>query len=773
LRGRLFEGERLVCAQSGTSLPILLNSSNHCNAAITISLHLKKLFKRMENNMDRLSIYLKNCYGITELKEEFEFEKSNAVLVYAPNGVMKTSLANTFLRISKGLSPEEKVYGLVPEFDITFNNIPVAPDQILVISPFDPKFESKNVSTLLVNTEKKEIYDSAFSKILKAKKKLISKLNKKSRIKQEEIERKMSSDIGENNIFDCIKVLSSFDNYKSDFADVEYATIYDEKVLELLKEENIASSIHEYSNRYNKIVAKSNLLKLGKFNIVNADQVSRTLKKENFFFADHKLLLKGHNEPVVDSSNFEKIIEDEKNSIFDNSDLRIIAEKIIGGVSPVKSFQQVLEKFPHLAIELLDAEAFKKVLWGAYYASEKNEFDELLSIFESKKDELIEIEKQAKLEDTLWYEVKETFKSRFYVPFSIDIENHKNAILGTTAPNLTFTFPGQNPTNAGIKFNRGQLESLDFLSVGESRAMYLMYVIFEIKARLNGGKKTIVVFDDVADSFDYKNKYAIIEFLKDLSSENNLKLIVLTHNFDFYRTFQSRVLDSAKWENSYVANRENGCINLLKGGNKDVASPFDHWKQNCHINPSMLISMIPFVRNLIEYKDGAKSPEYMKLTSMLHVKIDTKNILISDLEAIISSVVKCHPLDPSISKTDKVIDFIYKTSEIIAGAINNNEICLENKVTLSIAIRLRAEQYMWNEVSDKTEISGSQTGKLFDRLSKEKGGVNLAFAATKKTLNQVIVMTPENIHLNSFMYEPLIDMSNHHLVTLYQEVKKL
>lgn len=32
-------------------------------------------------------------------------------------------------------------------------------------------------------------------------------------------------------------------------------------------------------------------------------------------------------------------------------------------------------------------------------------------------------------------------------------------------------------------------------------------------------------------------------------------------------------------------------------------------------------------------------------------------------------------------------------------------------------------------------------------------------------------MTPENIHINTFMYEPLIDMSIIHLVKLYELVK--
>ena len=34
-------------------------------------------------------------------------------------------------------------------------------------------------------------------------------------------------------------------------------------------------------------------------------------------------------------------------------------------------------------------------------------------------------------------------------------------------------------------------------------------------------------------------------------------------------------------------------------------------------------------------------------------------------------------------------------------------------------------------------------------------------------------MTPENIHINAFMYEPLIDMSINHLVKLYNDILEL
>lgn len=40
-------------------------------------------------------------------------------------------------------------------------------------------------------------------------------------------------------------------------------------------------------------------------------------------------------------------------------------------------------------------------------------------------------------------------------------------------------------------------------------------------------------------------------------------------------------------------------------------------------------------------------------------------------------------------------------------------------------------------------------------------------------LEQVAMLTPENIHLNSFMFEPILDMSLLHLYDLYQEVKNL
>ena len=47
----------------------------------------------------------------------------------------------------------------------------------------------------------------------------------------------------------------------------------------------------------------------------------------------------------------------------------------------------------------------------------------------------------------------------------------------------------------------------------------MLNIIFEVEVRKNLKHETLFVVDDIADSFDYKNKYAIIEYLKDISGE--------------------------------------------------------------------------------------------------------------------------------------------------------------------------------------------------------------------------------------------------------------
>ena len=52
--------------------------------------------------MNTLSIKLQNCYGIKKLEENLDFTNRNVNVIYAKNGLMKTSLAKVFSKFQIG-----------------------------------------------------------------------------------------------------------------------------------------------------------------------------------------------------------------------------------------------------------------------------------------------------------------------------------------------------------------------------------------------------------------------------------------------------------------------------------------------------------------------------------------------------------------------------------------------------------------------------------------------------------------------------------------------
>ena len=66
-------------------------------------------------------------------------------------------------------------------------------------------------------------------------------------------------------------------------------------------------------------------------------------------------------------------------------------------------------------------------------------------------------------------------------------------------------------------------------------------------------------------------------------------------------------------------------------------------------------------------------------------------------------------------------------------------------------------------------ITANQTQALIDKF-KAKFAPN---TAAIRVLDQVALMTPENIHVNAFMYEPIVDMSDEHLRKLCSDVVAL
>jgi hypothetical protein len=153
------------------------------------------------------------------------------------------------------------------------------------------------------------------------------------------------------------------------------------------------------------------------------------------------------------------------------------------------------------------------------------------------------------------------------------------------------------------------------------------------------------------------------------------------------------------------------------------------------------------------------------------VSSSTTDIAISDLQPAFSSVLS-DVLFAFPDTNKKLIDIIEEQIIVIKDPNNANSPLLEDKIILAIGTRLKAEEYMWSKVTIQDQINGSQTGKLFQRY-KNQFDTDNDHKEIIRTLESVIIMTPENIHLNSFMYEPILDMSTDELKNLHTNVCKL
>ncbi len=327
-------------------------------------------------------------------------------------------------------------------------------------------------------------------------------------------------------------------------------------------------------------------------------------------------------------------------------------------------------------------------------------------------------------------------------------------------------------TDNGDTKELGGTDLQKVLSTGEERVYYILNIIFQIETRKKVNKKQLIIVDDIADSFDYKNKYAIIEYLKDILEEENFKMLILTHNFDFYRTIKSRLGSKLNYEGNWRAIKKTTEILLEQGERKDLFPLLREDYANCDLS---FIACIPFVRNLIEFTIGVDNDDYRTLTSLLHLKpADTVNNIKatkvfekSDIIDIFNRIFN-KPVSVVTNPTEKIYDLIFRK----ASESNLEDVMdIKSKLCLSLAIRIKAEEFILSKITNIDFLNNllkKDTGHIVGQYKKEFPNDNAI-----KVLDRVNLMTPENIHVNSFMYEPLMDLSENHLKLLFEDVKNL
>ena len=440
-------------------------------------------------------------------------------------------------------------------------------------------------------------------------------------------------------------------------------------------------------------------------------------------------------------------------------------DKAITNNLELRSFKRVIEKENLLLVELKDYEGFKQKVWISFLSAMVSDTTALISFYQSKKSDLEKIVEEAKRESELWKQIIKKFNDRFYVPFEVVITNHDDIILKQQTASLEFHY---SDGSESVPVSKRKEDLLKILSRGERRAYFILQFLFEIESRKSSSVPQLLIFDDVADSFDYKNKYAIIEYIRDLKESGEFKILLLTHNFDFYRTVISRLYLYRPHLAFYLAvKNNNNVIQLIDGFN--TTNIFGDFINDIESTKAFL-SCIPFVRNLIEFSDNKSCDDYKMLTNALHINNLSKNIKANDILSVYKNRLK--GLEGiNIEFGDKnIVDFIEEIANAIVAEQEVDEVLLYNKIILAMAIRIRAEIYFRSKLPEeyRNRNHPNPTVYLYDIYR----SLN-PYSSNFHVLDRVNLMTPENIHINAFMYEPLVDMSIYHLKNLYKDMLAL
>jgi len=745
--------------------------------------------------MSKLKISIKNGYGIGVFDKELFFDatsdhpQQNTNIIYAQNGVMKSSFTRTVRDHSRGIEVKDHIFNFPGECKIIDDNGTEFPSEAIISIPsFDSEaFRCENMSALLVNSKRREEYDVLMERHNEAYNMFIVRLKNlsgvSSRTTSEELLDIACSVLvpdAEHTSEALIRIIRSVRDQivqQPDFILKLPYSVAGSPDAQKFADAN-QSDIAELMKAYEEVKASASFVR-GGFDTGNAQSLAKEIEKSKFFDVNHDVELFNNAtqklEKVTDIDDLKaKLATDIDVVLGRYPNLRKKFDKMISDLSTASraGLKQLLEGKETKDIILLmnNSRMYKRRLWWGYINGCIDEFDQLEAVGKDIEKELADIIEQAKSEATEWDRVVKQFNDRFRnLPYHIEIENKSNVILKDGTPELTLVY--KHPLHSPKYFREKERDALigNRLSTGERKAFYLLNVMFEIETAQQSGDEHLVVLDDIVDSFDYKNKYAFLEYLYDVSTKyDHIKLIILTHNFDFFRLLQLRLFGEGYRDHTWFAQKQGNTVALTTGGQFNIIKDT---REKAPRNPIMWLALIPFARNLIEYKslDITTDADYQTLTECLH-SIDVPHA-VADVQHIFGRELSVS--SSPMLLTDDVETELLKAAETVNGS-TDIEIVIQRNLVLAMASRRLAEKYMKSKMTQADIDAAKNEGKDFTRrLFGRFVATTTPTDDVKTSLDRVNLVTPEHIHVNSFMYEPLIDLGLDELKQLYCEMKTL
>ena len=280
--------------------------------------------------MEHVTIDLTNCYGIKDLQRDFDFSNTRAYALYAPNGVMKSCLAQTFQDAAENKESEDRIFKTRKTVRKIIDEAgqDISGRRILVVAPYDEQLGlTEQTSSLLLEPKLKKEFDDLLRATEAAKAALLSAIKTQSGSKKD-MEVEISSAIMPTSVeLDAalIRIKREVEELKDSlFASFEYDKVFNEKVLSALNTKDLKNAIENWVRRYNDLLAGSTYFKRGTFDYYNAGQIAKSLAANGFFDAKHTVSLNADsgNQEITNQKDLEAVIEKEKEKILTDEALR-------------------------------------------------------------------------------------------------------------------------------------------------------------------------------------------------------------------------------------------------------------------------------------------------------------------------------------------------------------------------------------------------------------------------------------------------------------------
>jgi conserved hypothetical protein len=746
--------------------------------------------------MKSIQIEIKNGYGIVDFKHKFEYKDGttggccNFYGLYAQNGTMKSSFAKTLFNYSKGVVVSDEIYQIPGSCVVSG----IEQENILSYPSYDGRvYLSENATYLVANQEAKKVYAEASKDVIEAFNKLKSKISEVTKKKDDDsgsviedyyyrfVSKEQMKSVTLPAVITLLRAnLPEIKQGKAQFCDISLNVFNSSNFKKFITNKKYSGLFGSLVKAYDEMRASPTYYREG-FDSSSAHTLIKALEKSKYFNAKHEVVLKDGEDKRTKNINNKEELENYLKTDFDRiielyPNLKAALNQLIAdfSVGTNGEVRRIIEDKSRRDILLFmgDEDRFYKNMWFGYLSGCIEEIESLLKVHDGSKSKIEEALKKADNADTEWQDVIDIFNDRFSsLPYRIDIANKKDAIVEDLVSPI-FEFKFRNPRNPSMPYkerpdNSGQLSMLGrVLSNGERKALYLLNIIFDVKKKLKDGVDTLLVLDDVVESFDYRNKYAFFEYLQELASQNSqLYIISLTHNFDFFRLVYEKLYPKNEKQFRLVISDENNNLSA-----KEMFDPrvFGSCKKDAAKDKSAWVTMIPFARNIVEFQHDKSHDDYKKLTRALHT-LDNE-VTVGHVQQYLQTIVKVAntPFDKSLNIHKAII---MHAKEVAAAT--SDGFSLKDNLVLAIGTRLCIERYIINKISEEDYRNAVSKERDLTRKLLILYGNNCSDPNKQtylKIFNKAAAIVDGAIHINSFMYEPLVDVGTWEMKKIFNKI---